>query len=195
MYVQKIHPWFERDACCLLPFFSVQRWDKVDHGNQTVFSLQDSTLNAPQQTLNCMHNISKMSGSLAKTINIALLLQCIHWLIAVKSLDALGSSWLLYQGRIPLLPSFLWLTPSITASGKCNLPSHLPTARLIGVAPVNSFRIVFNNLIFLKLQSDYFSQSKYSLRRWGIIQLVCFPMKITFSIFTLHFLLMQHQSR
>lgn len=180
-------------GCCLPPFFSVQRWDKADHGNQTVFSLQDSTLNAPQQTLNCMHSPSIMSGSLAKTINITLLLQCIHWLIAVKSLDALGSSWLLYQGRIPLLPTFFQLLPTITASGKCNLPSHLPRARLMGLAPVDSFGTVFNNLIFLMLQSDYFSQSKYSLKRQRIVQLVYFLLNTTFSIFSFDFLLLLHR--
>lgn len=98
----------------------------------------------------------------------------------------------LYQGRIPLLTFFLQLLPSITASGQCN---HLPSERLMGFAPIDSFGIVFNNLIFLMLQSDYFSQSKYSLRRWGNIQLVCFPMKTSVSIFTLDFLLLQHQSR
>lgn len=43
------------------------------------FPLQDSTLNEPQQTLNCIHSyLSPMNSSLAKTINITLLLQCIH---------------------------------------------------------------------------------------------------------------------
>lgn len=102
-------------GCLLLPFFSVQRWDKAktDYGQKVnyMFSLQDSTLNAPQQTLICIHSISIMGDGLAKTISIIMLLQCVHWLIAVKSLDALGSNYLLYQGGMPLLPFFLWLLP------------------------------------------------------------------------------------
>lgn len=165
---------------------------KSDHGQKAncVFSLQDSTLNAPQQTLNCRQCLSIIGDCLAKTISITLLLPYVHWLIAVKSLNALGSNWLLYQGRMPLLPVFLWLLPSIKASGKWNLPSHLSSARLMGFAPADSFGIIFNHLILLILQSDYFCQSKYSLRRWRIIWLVCFPMKTSVSIFSSDFLLL-----
>lgn len=162
--------------------------DKSDHSQKVncVFSLQGSTLNAPQQTLNCTHSLSIMGGGLAKTISITLLLWCVHWLIAVKSLHVFGSNWFLYQAR---MPSFLWLLPSITASGKCNLPSHLSSARVTGFAPADSFGITFNDLILLMLLSDYFSQSKHSLRRWRIIWLVCFPMK-TCQHFSLDFLLL-----
>lgn len=189
MCVLKTYPRFERDACCSLSFLCKDRQgkDKPDHG---VFSLQDSTLNAPQQTLNCMHSLGITGNGLAKTISITLLLQCVHWLSAVKSLDALGPNWLLRQGRMLLLPFFIWLLPSNTASGKCNLPSHLSSARLMGFASADSFGIVFNNSILLILLSDYFSQSKYSLRRWRIIRLVCFPMKTFVSIFSFDFLLL-----
>lgn len=194
MYVLKTYPCFERDVCA--PFLICakmrQSKDKSDHGQEEncAFSLQDSTLNEPQQTLKCTHSLSIMGDGLAKTISVTLLLQCVHWLIAVKSLGPLGLNRLLYQGRMPLLPFFLWLLPSITASGKCNLPSHLSSARLMGFTPADSFGIIFNNLILLMLLSDYSSQSKYSLRRWRIIWLVCFPMKPSVSIFSLDFLLL-----
>lgn len=159
--------------------------DKSDHCQKAncMFSLQDSTLNAPQKTLSYTHSLSITGDGLAKTTSITLLLQCAHWLITVKSLDALGSNWLLYRGRMPLLPVFLWLLLSITASGKCNLPSRLSSTRLMGFSPADSFGIIFNNLILLMLLSDYFSQSKYSLRRWRIIWLVCFPVKTCYHFF------------
>lgn len=85
-----------------------QQKDKSDQSESKLFSLQHSTLNASQQTFNCTHVPRIMGSGLAETISITLLLQCIHWLIAVKPLGALGSDWLLYQARMPLLPSFLY---------------------------------------------------------------------------------------
>lgn len=137
--------------------------DKTSHGHiaNCVLSLQDSSINAPQQTLNCTHRCSVTGDGPAETIGITVLLRYVHWLIVVKSWGALGSNWLLYQARTPLLPLFLWLLPPITASGKCNLPSHLSSARLMGFSPADSFGIIFNNLIFPMLLSDCLSQSKH----------------------------------
>lgn len=81
MYVLKTYPCFEKDACCSLSFLCKDETRQRQIMGQKVnymFSLQDSTLNAPQQTLICIHSISIMGDGLAKTISIIMLLQCVH---------------------------------------------------------------------------------------------------------------------
>ena len=89
-------------------FHEKMRQEKDKWQSQKVncmMSLQHSTLNASQQTLRYTGSLRMMGSGLAEIINITLLLQYTCWLIAVKSLGALGSNWLLYQARVPLLPS------------------------------------------------------------------------------------------
>lgn len=158
LHTLNIHACLKGILAVPFPFHEKMRQEKDKWQSQKVncmMSLQHSTLNVSQQTLRYTGSHRMMSSGLPEVI-ITLLLQYFR-LIAVKSLGALGSNWPLYQARVPLLPSFsLCHLSSPYGSADCQ---YICPAQDWWVLPCQiSFGIIYNNLIIVKLVSEYFTK-------------------------------------